>query len=576
MSLFTKAIDDYTRQLGENGHTEHSWSTTSIQERICQFNFQCVRTTNDKILQLENVLTCLLVDITTVVDPVEKSTYLNILFKLMAQTRDIDQGKGERDLFYMMVYVWHQFLPEHAFRMISALVYLENEKLPYGSWKDMKRLCNYVNTRTKESSHPIISYCIQLICKQLETDLQYENTDPSKLSLCSRWVPRESSNRGAWLFRKIATTFLPDYIKTAALNTAVEKKAAAKRKTYMVFARMIARLNRKLDTVQIKMCGKTWADIDHHKTTSVTLTKNSKAFMNMSKSKAAKEDPDRIECAENFKNYIESRVKEGKTIKGKNSGLVDLVKSGMDMCCDTDDSIEKKVINGQWDDFMTKVGDLGNFVAMVDQSGSMAGDPYYAAVGLGVAIAQKSALGQRILTFSESPQWVSLDHRVSLEHGVSKEIQLTFTDKMKIIRNNDYHAGFNTNFYRALKLILDSCKKANLPDEIVSNMVLVILSDMQIDAGDRSHNDTIQERITIEYKLAGYSNTPHILFWNLRSTSGFPCVSTNKNSSMLSGFSPVLLNSFCEKGMEVLRDVNPWSILVESLNKPRYNNIVEN
>jgi len=559
---FFEAMDKHTKQLGENGHTEYSWSKTSIQERICQFNFQCVRTTNDKILQLENILSCLLVDITKNLDPVEKNTYLNILFKLMAQTRDIDQGKGERDLFYMMVFVWYQFLPDYAFKMISALVYLENETLPYGSWKDMKRLCNYVYKKTKETDHPIISHCIQLICKQLETDLQYENEDVSKLSLCSRWVPRESSNTGCWLFRKIATIFLPDYLASAK----PEKKSAAQRKTYMVFSRMVTRLNKKLDTVQIKMCGKTWAEIDHNKTTSVTLTKSRKAFMNMSKSTVAKEDPDRIECAENFKEYIESRVKEGKTVKGKNVELVDLIKTALDLSLiyQRDNIVEKQLIDAQWEDFMSKVGDLGNFVAMVDQSGSMAGDPYYAAIGLGTAIAQKSALGARVLTFSEQPQWLSFE-------GLT-----TLTNKMKVIKDADGYSGYNTNFYRALHLILDSCKQAQLPDEIVSNMVLVILSDMNIDVGDRSYNRSMNEMIKNEYKDAGYNKPPHILFWNLRSTSGFPSVSTDNNCSMLSGFSPVLLNTFCKKGMEVLELASPWSVLLESLNNPRYNIIEKN
>lgn len=558
MSLFTSALDNYSKKSGENGHTEYAWSNTSIQERICQFNFQCVRTTETKLLELENIFTCLLVDITTMEDIEEKTKYLNILFKLIAQTRDIDQGKGERDLFYMMIYVFYQFLPEQAFRMISFLVYLENETLPFGSWKDMKRLSQYVYKKTDDKDHPIILHCIQLICKQIEVDLNYEQNDPSKLSLCSRWVPRESSKSGCWLFRLIAIKFLPDYIATA---TSLDKQQAAKRKTYMVFSRLIARLNKKLDTVQIKMCGKEWAEIDHNKTTSVTLTKSSKAFMNMSKSNIVKYDPDRIQCAENFKEYIESRVKEGKTIKGKNVGIVDLVKSGLEASCYVNQTTQASLINAQWDDFMTKVGDLGNFVAMVDQSGSMSGDPYHAAIGLGTAIAEKSALGPRIMTFSAEPHWISLEGKP------------TFTDKMKLIKQNDHYAGLNTNFYRALSLILDACVEAKLPNEIVSNMVLAILSDMQIDLGDNSHTLTMQESILQKYKAAGYENAPHILFWNLRSTSGFPSASTTKNTSMLSGFSPVLLNTFCEKGMDVLKDLTPYAILLDSLNKPRYNNI---
>ena len=559
---FFKAIDNYTtKQSGENGHTEYSWSISSIEERICQFNFQCVRTTDSKLSELENILTCLLVDIRNIEDKTESLKYLNIIFKLIAQTRDIEQGKGERDLFYMMVYVFYQFLPEYALRMISFLVYLENETLPFGSWKDMKRLSQYVYKKTDDKDHPIILHCIQLICKQLEVDLTYENTDPSKLSLCARWVPRESSKSGCWLFRKIATKFLPDYIATA-INSNEDKKQAAQRKTYMVFARMLARVNRKLDTVQIKMCGKMWADIDHNKTTSVTLSKSSRAFMNMSKSNIVKCDPDRIQCAENFKEYIDSRVKEGKTIKGKNVGIVDLVKYGLEASCYVNPTTQSSLINAQWDDFMTKVGDLGNFVAMVDQSGSMLGDPYHAAIGLGTAIAQKSALGPRIMTFSAEPHWISLEGKP------------TFTDKMRTIKQNDRFSGLNTNFYRALSLILNACVEAKLPNEIVSNMVLAILSDMQIDLGDNSHTLTMQESILQKYKAAGYENAPHILFWNLRSTSGFPSASTTKNTSMLSGFSPVLLNTFCEKGMDVLKDLTPYAILLESLNKPRYNNIV--
>ena len=79
---FFKAIDNYTtKQSGENGHTEYSWSISSIEERICQFNFQCVRTTDSKLSELENILTCLLVDIRNIEDKTESLKYLNIIFK---------------------------------------------------------------------------------------------------------------------------------------------------------------------------------------------------------------------------------------------------------------------------------------------------------------------------------------------------------------------------------------------------------------------------------------------------------------------------------------------------------------
>jgi len=64
---------------------------------------------------------------------------------------------------------------------------------------------------------------------------------------------------------------------------------------------------------------------------------------------------------------------------------------------------------------------------------------------------------------------------------------------------------------------------------------------------------------------------PHIIFWNLRSTSGFPTLSTQPNVSMLSGFSASFLNLFCEQGMEALESITPWAQLERTLENERYN-----
>jgi hypothetical protein len=63
---------------------------------------------------------------------------------------------------------------------------------------------------------------------------------------------------------------------------------------------------------------------------------------------------------------------------------------------------------------------------------------------------------------------------------------------------------------------------------------------------------------------------PHILFWNFRSTSGSPCLSREKNVSMLSGYSPALLNLFCEKGLDALKSITPWKSLLDLMSNTRY------
>jgi hypothetical protein len=125
-------------------------------------------------------------------------------------------------------------------------------------------------------------------------------------------------------------------------------------------------------------------------------------------------------------------------------------------------------------------------------------------------------------------------------------------------------------------MILSAITQNKLPAEDVENMVLVVLSDMQMDQSDCVKPDVLYNKIKQEYANAGISvigkpyNPPHILFWNLRSTSGFPILSTQTNASMMSGFSPVLLNSFVENGFESIQSCTPWSTLLSSLEKERY------
>jgi hypothetical protein len=63
---------------------------------------------------------------------------------------------------------------------------------------------------------------------------------------------------------------------------------------------------------------------------------------------------------------------------------------------------------------------------------------------------------------------------------------------------------------------------------------------------------------------------PHILFWNLRSTSGFPVMTTTENVTMLSGYSSALLNAFCDKGVDALREFTPIKMLTDILSHERY------
>lgn len=578
MSLFTAAMDKY--QLGENGHIENKWAKGSelsdIQEQLVQIFFQSVRTTTDGLNNLQSKLDVLLGSIKngilTETDQVKKGCYIDYLvrcFQLIGMTRDIESGKGERDLAYMMLFVWWGHFPRLAELCLSRFVLSIEGVVPYGSWKDIKRLCQYVRLKSNTDSHPFIEYALRLMCDQLRKD-SVEGV--KQISLVARWVPRESSKSYGWLFCILAAKMFPEYLKSAEKKGGHDTKVRAFTKAKMMLSRMVVQLNRRLDTTQIKMCSQDWSHINPHCVPSVLLMKNRAAFLNKTKKGGQKNDSiDRVLCAKNFEEYINERVAKGKTVKGSKVGIVDFVKQGLNAF----DSTQQAVLNAQWEDFISKINGGKDIVAMVDQSGSMSGDPYYAAVGLGLAIASKSALGKRILTFSSEPRWISLENKETLISGLHE------------LRKYDHLSGLGTDFFKALSLLLNACVSASLPNDVVAGMTLAILSDMQIDCpynrvdsqlytatnSGVSFNGQMEDmhmRITKMYNNAGYTDVPHILFWNLRHTSGFPTMSNVKGATMFSGFSPLLLNSFCMNGPDALKETSPWNSFCKLVDGDRY------
>jgi len=270
---------------------------------------------------------------------------------------------------------------------------------------------------------------------------------------------------------------------------------------------------------------------------------------------------DRVQCAEHFNAHIQKAVKGETEMKGKRIGMADFTKQAIDLLR-SGSQAEKNLLNSQWRDNSCQNGALGKMIAMVDVSGSMEGDPMNVAIALGIRIASKSALGHRVMTFSSTPTWVNLE-----PYG-------DFISQVEVIKRAPW--GMNTNFHAALDMILDAIIQNKMEPEDVQDMVLVILSDMQMDSGDQCNKQALYETMKAKYEAAGIRvhgrayKPPHILFWNLRSTSGFPTLSNQPNTSMMSGFSPSLLNLFCEQGMTALESCTPWSLLLNSLENERY------
>lgn len=571
--------DNKHKTIGEEGHIEYSWSD-NLREMIIQLNFQLTRTNNNSV-QFEK----LKVHYKKILEELrgfkvekngkliydsETKYFLILLYKMIAYTRDIIDGKGEYSLSYMMITEWCNIIGEElAVYLLEYFVLSPDTEIfdhPYGSWKDLKYLCDYLDNEGLYNS-ALINKSIELMNIQLRKDNEkydneYNENKTVNISLVAKWIPREKSNRFGWMFTRLACNYFSEFM-VAPEGSISHKKGVLKCKTH--YRKLLSKLNRHLDTLQIKQCENNWSNINFNNITSISLGKQKDALLNINKDGSIrnKYSFDRIECSEKFKLYIQQAKNGNIDIKGKRLSMVDFTKYALRIIQNgSHNESEKILLNEQWKDNSLQTPILNKMIAMVDVSSSMEGDPLMAAISLGIRIAEKSILGKRIMTFSSVPSWINLENCED------------FVSMVKMI----YQAPFflNTNFYSALDLILNSIIENKLEPEKVEDLVLVILSDMQMDCADKNYDKTLYETIKIKYEEAGIKiwdkpyRPPHILFWNLRSTNGFPCVSGQMNTSMMSGYNPSILNGFCEKGINGLLSSTPWYVLEKKLNNPRY------
>lgn len=544
MSNFKTALEIYrTKKLGENLHMEYNWNNKDIEENIVQLYFQLVRTNEKEVI---NNLADLFINIYKVADDTKKI----ILLKILVNTRDIIKGKGEKDLSYAMLYKLSFIEPELTKKIIKSFVILDNCH-SIGSWADIKIIWSQYNWNDDFT---------QFFTKLINNQVKKEEHKTRNISLVAKWVPRETNKHGN-LFKILAEDYFHNYILSAKTSESLIK---AKKKCYRNYGKLITKLSRNIDVTQIKQCEKRYSEIDFNNVTSITINKQKNAFLNKQKIDCQ----DRKKCAERFNSYIETCFNNSKNVKGERVSVYDFIKSAINY---NNSKIKNNnlinLLNSQWKDSLKSLdGKLGNFIAMVDTSGSMECDncvPLYNAIGLGIRVAEKSVLGKRILSFNTKTSWISLENEENL------------TDMVAKIMSNP--VGMNTNLMDSLDLILSMILYRNIHPCEIPRLTLCIFSDMQVDYQYKEGiSETLWESINKKYHDTGIKyygvpfNTPHILFWNMRSTKGFPVITKQKNVSMLSGFSLSILDIFCNKGYNNLENLNSYDILLNILKTKRY------
>ena len=587
-SLFNSNIGaTRPKQIGEVGQIEYAQSERvgDFEEKLCQLFFQLTRTSNSIRLegistQYKNVVESLLLNFYAEgVTPNLKQEYkhhLLMFYTLILQTRDIKHGKGECTLTYRLVCSLLQLAQQYpqSFELAVGCVYgmtgfIEdrNGKITwnsYGSWKDIKYLLKEVDNDPNISSDIYDDFELRLLdimCCQLRHDA---NSDQP--SLCAKWVPREKSAFGH-LFRKLAIHYFHHIIATANNNSSLIK---AKLKSYKLFRSLISDINRKIDTPQIKQCSSRWSEINFSTgVTSNTLQLNWRAFMNKRIDLTSRSNSiDRLQCANNLQQHIRDRESQSKKTTIQIGNLIKEYAKLASIDCGKDNigfgqSLE--VLDMQWKDIVNSVPDLGEIIPLVDLSQSVSSDihnAHYTAIGMGLLIAYKSKITNRMLVFSKNAEWINCPEDMRIYDTVRK------------IMSADH--GTNSKLSSAINMITMVCQSQMMEDTQIKKLGLMVISDMQ---NDHVYQNcfSLHDSISASFQQAGIQikktwSCPRLIYWNVRNSTGFPCFSKDNNVTMLSGVNHKLLASLRSGNNGIENEyVTPSNSVRHILESIRYN-----
>ena len=512
-------------------------------------------------------------------------------FVLAFQTRNVRGGKGERDLTKEMLKHLEALHPDLVHKEMFSL-------LPhYGCWRDLFVMAE--DPELPKASRDAILY---IACDALKRDVA--TPEGQTISLCAKWAPREDKH--PQLAKEMAKSLFPEVTKLSERLKAYRK--------------LVAGLNRRLDTTEVKMCGGDWEHIAPEKVPGRNLHIHRRAFLNEVAPKKKGErvstgmlrhpsNEDRNECRKHFVDFFAKAARGEVTVKGASTvypheviaKVLKQIHSEMRVrydaygdysngySSDEDErpraaggsasEDEKNLLRGQWRAFVEKAregGALKNCLAMCDFSGSMDGLPKLICTALGLLVSEVNGTN-KILTFDSDPRW----HQFP-EGDVF--------DKIRSI-STTLGQGLSTDFQKAMDLVLADIKARRVrPEDLPKD--LIVFTDMGWDQACSSsqqsyytghsyrHNpktapwQTQLEMIRENFRRAGEDmwgvpfEPPRIVVWNLRAEyKDYHAAADQEGVVMLSGWSPALFKVLQERGVEI---ATPLDALRALLDDPMY------
>lgn len=293
------------------------------------------------------------------------------------------------------------------------------------------------------------------------------------------------------------------------------------------------------NVVETQMCAKEWEAINFSHVPSVASLRYRKAF--------------KRNAPEAYQAYIDALVRNDGTAKVNASAIFphDVIRPLVSNDWRGPTQADIALAEGMWKALPDYVEGDAKVLVMADVSGSMHGTPMEVSIALALYFSERAkspAFKDLFLTFSSSPQF----HSLKGLDGLYDRVQST----------SRANWGMSTDFDAALRLILETAIRGNVPASEMPEM-LVVVSDMQFDSCGRLNG---LEQIRRRYEEAGYT-VPNIVFWNVRAAGNVPVRANSKGVSLVSGYSPAVMKAILSADAA---SFTPEGIMRKAVLIPRY------
>lgn len=534
-------------------------------------------------------------------------------FVMAFHTRNVRGGKGERDVSKHMFTSLHKEKPELFVDLLDLFPH-------FGSWKDLFQLANQENVspilrqrvlsiaatqlrkdRDSQSQSVQVVAAAAAAVPGEEKDAQHQpGPAVPSLSLCAKWAPRQGKSLPCVL-NQLAKLLFPTVVHLSS-----------RLKDYR---KLVAGLNRSLNTVEVKMCAGTFDTIDPKAVPGRAGKRYAKAFLNLPVNTVAgaggmhaqqlrhPEDAERMACRARFQEHYAKAARGEAKVNGADTVFPhELVSSAMnDPRMDED---RRNHVRGVWKSIVEKAvkgGGLGRSLAMCDFSGSMeypetnGASPYLVSLALGLLMSECTTeeFKDVILTFDSTP---------ALHHFPADSDIFTRIDT---IIDSRVGQGTSTDFQAAMDLVLKRLTERRVrPGQEPEN--LIVLTDMNWDeacpqnrissSSGNSYQQVVKtdawqthvEMIRAAFKRAGEElwgegqgwTMPTIVIWNLAATSSdFHATADTEGVGFLSGWSPALFSVLQDKGLKEAKKTKghttPYEMLRLELDNEQYSVVRE-